>query len=297
MVLSRPQHRCSFRSAWSAALALAWVVGATRDRQAQLPRRGSTRSFPAAVKRARPLTCTDPVGRSRRGQSAGLQSSGHHGRPKTRDAGGHQEPVDNTFVVTIGPNVPSGVYEVYAGGLFGLSNPRIFIVGSQPEAREVEPNNGFDRANELPSARSSMARSAPRPISMLPLRRQKGAALHCVLPRGRHRLEAAAGPRTDRRGRTPARLRAAGTRARSARRRRAARRRDLLSQGLRLSLSRRCRIWLPVIGRFAALHRFHHAARGRGRLDREVHAVRPQSARGQTVRRESRRAPARKSRG
>ncbi|HEV7998941.1 MAG TPA: hypothetical protein VGP63_03610, partial [Planctomycetaceae bacterium] len=60
---------------------------------------------------------------------------------KTRDAGGRKEPVGNTFSVTIGAKVPSGVYELYAGGLFGLSNPRTFVVGSQSEAREVEPNN------------------------------------------------------------------------------------------------------------------------------------------------------------
>jgi hypothetical protein len=69
---------------------------------------------------------------------------------KTRDAGGRKEPVGNTFSVTIGAKVPSGVYELYAGGLFGLSNPRTFVVGSQSEAREVEPNNDLDRANPLP---------------------------------------------------------------------------------------------------------------------------------------------------
>ncbi|HXY32893.1 MAG TPA: hypothetical protein VEI07_01620 [Planctomycetaceae bacterium] len=70
--------------------------------------------------------------------------------PKTRDVAGHKEPVPNTFSVTIRPDVPSGVYELYAGGLFGLSNPRTFVVGSQPEIREVEPNNDLDHHNALP---------------------------------------------------------------------------------------------------------------------------------------------------
>jgi hypothetical protein len=69
---------------------------------------------------------------------------------KTRDVGARKEPVANTFSVTVAPDVPSGLYEVRASGLYGLSNPRIFVVGSQPETHEVEPNNGFDRPNELP---------------------------------------------------------------------------------------------------------------------------------------------------
>jgi hypothetical protein len=69
---------------------------------------------------------------------------------KTRDVGGHPEPVANAFTVTIAADVPSGAYEMYAGGLFGLSNPRTFVVGSHTEAREVEPNNDLDRANLLP---------------------------------------------------------------------------------------------------------------------------------------------------
>jgi hypothetical protein len=70
--------------------------------------------------------------------------------PKTRDVGGRKESVANAFSVTIAPNVPSGVYELYAGGLFGLSNPRTFVVGSQPEIREVEPNNDLEHHNDLP---------------------------------------------------------------------------------------------------------------------------------------------------
>lgn len=69
--------------------------------------------------------------------------------PKTIDAGGMKKPVPNVFEVTIRPDVPSGIYEVYAGGLFGLSNPRVFVVGSQDELRESEPNNEPEKANAL----------------------------------------------------------------------------------------------------------------------------------------------------
>ena len=66
--------------------------------------------------------------------------------PKMQKTGG---PVPNVFVVTIRPDVPSGIYEVCAGGTYGLSNPRIFAVGSQEETRETEPNNDPDKPNEL----------------------------------------------------------------------------------------------------------------------------------------------------
>lgn len=69
--------------------------------------------------------------------------------PKLQNVGGHNKAVPNAFEVTIRPDVPSGIYEVYAGGLFGLSNPRLFVVGSQTESRESEPNNDADTPNEL----------------------------------------------------------------------------------------------------------------------------------------------------
>jgi hypothetical protein len=69
--------------------------------------------------------------------------------PKTEKVGGHEKPVPNVFEVTIRPDVPTGIYEVCAGGLFGLSNPRVFVVGSQDEVRESEPNNDPEKANEL----------------------------------------------------------------------------------------------------------------------------------------------------
>lgn len=68
--------------------------------------------------------------------------------PKMQTVGG-QKPVPHVFEITIRPDVPSGVYELYAGGDYGLSNPRIFVVGSQDETRESEPNNDIEKANEL----------------------------------------------------------------------------------------------------------------------------------------------------
>ncbi|MDA0832950.1 MAG: hypothetical protein O3A29_06680 [Planctomycetota bacterium] len=60
---------------------------------------------------------------------------------KTQDVNGQQQPVANTFLVTIDPAVPVGVYDLRVTGAFGISNPRTFVVGTRPEVREAEPNN------------------------------------------------------------------------------------------------------------------------------------------------------------
>ena len=69
--------------------------------------------------------------------------------PKTQNVNGQKKAVSNVFEVAIRPDVASGIYEVYAGGLFGLSNPRLFVVSSQDETRESEPNNDPERPNDI----------------------------------------------------------------------------------------------------------------------------------------------------
>jgi hypothetical protein len=54
-----------------------------------------------------------------------------------------------TFDVTIAADVPPGLYEVRSAGLFGLSTPRVFVVGDRPEIRETEPNNAPDVAGAV----------------------------------------------------------------------------------------------------------------------------------------------------
>lgn len=64
---------------------------------------------------------------------------GIQARPKVLD--GQSQPVPNTFDVTIAADVPSGVYEVFAGGYWGWSNPRSFAIDVRKEIAETEPNN------------------------------------------------------------------------------------------------------------------------------------------------------------
>lgn len=50
-------------------------------------------------------------------------------------------PIANQFTVTIAADVPVGIYDIRAVGMFGISNPRSFVVGNQPEVKEQSGNN------------------------------------------------------------------------------------------------------------------------------------------------------------
>ncbi|MGE0607531.1 MAG: PPC domain-containing protein [Pirellulales bacterium] len=70
---------------------------------------------------------------------------------KTVDPNAYQQgpqPVPNQFTITIPADCPPGRYEVRAIGKFGVSNSRMFVVGTQPEILEKEPNNDLKTATE-----------------------------------------------------------------------------------------------------------------------------------------------------
>jgi hypothetical protein len=54
-----------------------------------------------------------------------------------------------TFRVTAGPDVPLGDHDLRAVGTYGVTNPRIFVVGDRPESIEIEPNNTPDKAGAI----------------------------------------------------------------------------------------------------------------------------------------------------
>lgn len=70
-------------------------------------------------------------------------------RQKTVENAGTQAPVDNSFIVTIPDSVPSGVYEVRCGGLFGYSNPRRFAIDHTVVAADPAENNSAEKAAPL----------------------------------------------------------------------------------------------------------------------------------------------------
>lgn len=68
---------------------------------------------------------------------------------KMQDQAGKSVPVANTFTVSVAADVPAGAYEVRGVGLYGISNPRVFTVGSRKEVLETEPNNTSEQATPL----------------------------------------------------------------------------------------------------------------------------------------------------
>lgn len=55
----------------------------------------------------------------------------------------------NSFSVTVGADVPPGIYEARVLARFGLSNPRAFVVGTLPEVAEKTGNNTPETAQEI----------------------------------------------------------------------------------------------------------------------------------------------------
>jgi hypothetical protein len=66
---------------------------------------------------------------------------GLHAEPVTAMKDGKLQPVPAKFKVTIEPATPLGMHDVRAVGRYGISNPRIFVVGDGIEVNETEPNN------------------------------------------------------------------------------------------------------------------------------------------------------------
>ncbi len=53
------------------------------------------------------------------------------------------------FSVAIGKEVPLGIYDVRFAGKFGVSNPRVFVVGNLEEVAEKEPNNDVEQSQKV----------------------------------------------------------------------------------------------------------------------------------------------------
>ena len=98
-------------------------------------------------------------------------------RPRRRAWVRRPQGVPGQFTVTIGPEARPGICGSSGLGKYGVSNPRAFVVGTQDEIVEKEPNNTREQATEVPWAWSSTAnRTAPptRTISSSPPPRASG---------------------------------------------------------------------------------------------------------------------------
>lgn len=77
------------------------------------------------------------------GITAGLKTA----EPSPSDL--QPNPLPNRFVVRVAEDVPLGAYEVRAAGRNGVTNPRLFTIGDEPETVESEPNDAVDSATEI----------------------------------------------------------------------------------------------------------------------------------------------------
>lgn len=89
---------------------------------------------------------------------------------------------DLTFRVSCAPDVPLGQHDVRAVGIFGVSNPRAFVIGDRPEVAEVEPNNTPDKATPM-AVNSTIDGeiSAATEIDCFRFEGKKGQRLFCDL--------------------------------------------------------------------------------------------------------------------
>jgi hypothetical protein len=97
--------------------------------------------------------------------------------PKMGDApiyGGTAQPLAGQFTVTIAADVPPGIYDVRAAGTFGMSNPRAFVVGDQPEVNEEATNNSPDKAMKVTLGTVVNGAAAPQQTDYFRIAATKG---------------------------------------------------------------------------------------------------------------------------
>src|SRR6266571_9257942 len=83
----------------------------------------------------------------------------------------------NKFVVSIASNVPPGTYEVRAIGRFGVSNPRTFVVGDQPETIAPPTNHAAASATEITLGTMVNGRATPNAADYFKFAARKGQRL------------------------------------------------------------------------------------------------------------------------
>ena len=132
------------------AIAISLIAVFASNSNAQLPNTRLSAIFPTGGQVGSTVEVTITSGVELEEISAlQFDHPGISARPKMQDVGGKPTAVANVFVVSIAADVAPGQYEVRAIGFFGISNPRFFVVGTQKESIEVEPNNAREQANAL----------------------------------------------------------------------------------------------------------------------------------------------------
>jgi|GEM_PF-1222220 len=139
-----------FRPAIPFSVLLLFGFGFSNAGFAQLPQTKLFAVYPAGGQRGSTVEVRISAG----AELEEIQSLrfGHKGflcKPKMQGTGKSAKPVLNTFLVTIPADVPVGRYEIRAYGKYGVSNPRLFEVGSFVEMNETEANNTLTQATAV----------------------------------------------------------------------------------------------------------------------------------------------------
>lgn len=147
MALARRAHLFSIKPAIVCAALLFAGAELVSPLHAQLPQARLTNVYPPGGQRGASVDITSVAGTDL-DELKGLYFShpGITSAPKMAMVNGKPQPVAGQFTVTIAADVPVGMYDVRAISLFGISNPRTFVVGDRKEALEVEPNNTRETA-------------------------------------------------------------------------------------------------------------------------------------------------------
>lgn len=121
-------------------LAVVWSAVRPVPVQAQLPQVRITSVFPPGAQAGQTLDVQVLNGTDLDELTA--MHFNHPGIKATLKSG-------STFTVAVDGNVPPGVYEAAVQGLYGVSNPRCFVVGTLPEVIENDANNTAEQAQAI----------------------------------------------------------------------------------------------------------------------------------------------------
>lgn len=133
------------------ALVVALVLGSATQVLAQLPTARLYSIYPAGGQVGAKVDVTVTGADLELASKLIFSNPAITGAQKTAEPNPFQkgpQPVPNQFTITIPADCPPGLYEVRAVGKFGVSNARVFEVGSLPEILEKEPNNDLKTATE-----------------------------------------------------------------------------------------------------------------------------------------------------